>query len=100
MLQNMYLINGYVNNKEESNYAMLLTSMSENVQSNKQNYTFLVSLDNIDNNQLFLKNMNIPYNLIYIQPISTQVRNCDEIGVYSNGNWNDFICSYKRFQVN
>ena len=40
ILQNMYLMNGDVNNKEERHYAMLLTSMSENVQANKQNYTF------------------------------------------------------------
>ena len=35
MLQNVNLMNGDVNNKEENNYAMLLTNMSENVQANK-----------------------------------------------------------------
>ena len=38
MLQNMYSLNGDVNNKKEKNYAMILTSMSENVQPNKQDY--------------------------------------------------------------
>ena len=40
----------------------------------------------MDNNQLFLKQMNITSNLNYIQPISTQVWNCDEIGFDTNGN--------------
>ena len=38
MLQNMYLINGDFDNKEEINCVMLLTSMSENVQCSKQTY--------------------------------------------------------------
>ena len=38
MLQNMYLMNGDVHNKYERYYAMLLTSISTNVQASKQNY--------------------------------------------------------------
>ena len=38
MLQHLYLMNGGVSSKEEINYAMLLTIMSENEKSNKQNY--------------------------------------------------------------
>ena len=32
MLQNIYLLNGGINNKEEINYVMLITSMSLNIQ--------------------------------------------------------------------
>ena len=38
----------------------------------------------MDKNQPLLKNMNIPYKLIYIQPIYTQVWSCDEIGLDPN----------------
>ena len=37
MLQNIYLMNGDINNKEEINYVMLITSMSQNKQGKKQN---------------------------------------------------------------
>ena len=51
----------------------------------------------MDNNQLFLKKLNIPSNLNYIQPLSTNVWNCDEIGFDPNGHWNEFIYTYKCF---
>ena len=37
MLKNVYLMNGDINKKEEINYAMLITSMSLNIQTKKQN---------------------------------------------------------------
>ena len=37
MLQNIYLMNGDINNKEEIIYVMLITSMSKNIQAKKQN---------------------------------------------------------------
>ena len=39
--------------------------------------------------------MNIPSNINYIQPISTQFWSCDEIGFDQNGNWNEVIYTYK-----
>ena len=36
ILQNIYLMNGNFNNKEERNYAMLLTIMSETIKARKQ----------------------------------------------------------------
>ena len=37
MLQTIYLMNGDINNKEEIDYVMLITSMSSNIQAKNQN---------------------------------------------------------------
>ena len=55
------------------------------------------SRDKGENNQPFLKNMSIPYDLNDIQPRATQVWNCDNIGFDINGKWNNVICTYKFF---
>ena len=40
MLQNIYLLNGDINNKEEINYVMLITSMSLNIQAKNKTTKF------------------------------------------------------------
>ena len=55
MLQNIYLMNGDINNKEEINYVMLYTSMPLNIQAKKQNDKVSDSQDNVENNQPLLK---------------------------------------------
>ena len=42
----------------------------------------------------FAKNINIPSDLNYIQPIYTQVWNCGVIGFDTNGKWNEVIYTY------
>ena len=79
---------------------MLITSMSENIQANKQNKKVEQSRDKAEKNQPFLLNMNIPSDLNDIQPRSTKVWNCGLIGFYSNGSCNKVICTYNFFQVN
>ena len=52
---------------------MLITIMSEHEQSNKVNKKIKYSRYNYENNQPFLENINIPYDLNDIQPRATQV---------------------------
>ena len=66
-----------IKNKEENNTVMLLTSMSEHKESNKVNEELEDSCDNYDNNQPILQENIIPSNINDIQPISTQVWNCN-----------------------
>ena len=42
--------------------------------------------------------MIIPYYINDIQPISTQVWNCDKYGFDPNVRWSKVICTYKLFQ--
>ena len=49
---------------------------------------------------LYCKKMIIPSYLNDIQPRSTQVWNCDEVGFDPNGIWSKVICTYKFFKVN
>ena len=64
-----------IKNKEERNYAIVLTSMSEHKESNKGNKELEYSRDNDEKNQLFLQNMIIPSDINDIQPRDTQVWN-------------------------
>ena len=59
---------------------MVLISMSEHEEANKVTEELKDSCDNDENNQPFLQKMTIPSDLNDIQPRSTQVCNCDEIG--------------------
>ena len=54
MLHKIYLMYSDINNKEERNVAMLLTSMSEHEEANKVNKELKDSGDNDDNNQPIL----------------------------------------------
>ena len=76
--------------------------MSENIQANKQNYKFEDSWDKLDNNQPFIKTINIPSELNYIQRRFTQFCNSDENGVDTNGKWNYVIKNYPphSYQLN
>ena len=79
---------------------MLLTSMSEIIQANKQNDKVEDSQGKAENNKPLLPNINIPSYLIKIQPRAMQLCNCDKIGFDPSGNWNRVICAYKFFQAN
>ena len=57
------------------------------------------SRENNETNKPFLQTMIIPSELNDIQPIATQVWNCDEIGFDPNGRCNKVIYTYKFFQV-
>ena len=77
---------------------MVLTSIPEHEEANKFNEELKDSRDKDDNNQPILQKIIIPYDLNYIQPRSTQVWNCNEVGFYPNGRWRKIICTYKLFQ--
>ena len=62
-----------INNKEERNAAMLLTSISEHKESRKVSKEIDGSRDNYDNNQPILKKIIIPSYINDIQPRATQV---------------------------
>ena len=77
---------------------MLLTSMSNHEQSIRVKKELDDSWYDAGNNQPFMQNMNIPYDLNDIQPRATQIWKFDEIGFDPNGRWNKVICTYKFFQ--
>ena len=56
IFHNIYCMNIDVNNKEERNSTVILTSMSEHEESKKSNKELKDSRDNDDNNQPILKN--------------------------------------------
>ena len=56
------------------------------------------SRENNETNKPFLQTMIIPSELNDIQPKSTQVCNCNEIGFDINGIWINVSCTYKFFQ--
>ena len=70
-----------INNKEEINAAMLLTSMSEHKESNKLNEETEDSCDNDDKNQPILKKMIVPPDINDIQPRATNVRTAVKLGL-------------------
>ena len=53
MLQNIYLMNIDINNKEDKNYVVLITSMSKNIQAKKQNNKVEDSRDNVEKKPTF-----------------------------------------------
>ena len=93
MYQNIYLMYSDIKNKKESNSSILLTSMVEHEQDKKQNEKVEDSQNKAENNQPLLQNINIPSDINDIQPRATQVWNCDELGLHTNGRWNKAICS-------
>ena len=94
----IYRMYSDINKKEEINAAMLLTRMSEHKEANKVNKYRKDSHDNDDNNQPILKKMTTPSDLNDIQPRTTQVWDCDKIGVDRNEIWSNIICTYMFFQ--
>ena len=72
---------------------MLLTSMYEHKDANIVNKELKDSRDNNDKNQPILKKMIIPSDLSDIQPRSTQLWNCDEVGIDPNVRWSNIICT-------
>ena len=97
MFQKIYINYCEIDNREENNYLMLLAIMSENIQANQKNEKVEYSRYKVENNQPFLQNVNIPYDLNDIQQISMQVCKCDEIGFDPNGRWKIFICTLNFF---
>ena len=80
-----------IKNKEETNAALLLTSMSDHEDINKVSETKVSSHGNHHRTI-------VPTDLHQIQPRATQVWNCDEIGFDSNSKWRKVVCTYKYFQ--
>ena len=76
---------------------MLLTIVSENIEVNNQNDKVEDSRGKFDNNQYFIKKMNIPSEINDIQPRVTQVWNFDEVGIDPNGKCDRVVCTYKFF---
>ena len=100
MFQVIYGMYHKIYNKEASNAATIIINMSDNIQSNKQNYIVEDSRDKAKNNKPLLQKMNTPSDINRIQPRHNQVCNCDEIGFDPNRNWNKVIYTYKFSQVN
>ena len=98
MFYKTYHMYGDTKNKEQRNYALLITSMSENKESNKVNEELKYSRDNDDGNQPILKKKIIPSDLNDIQPRATQIWRCDEVGFDPNKIWIKVIYTYKFFQ--
>ena len=76
-----------INNRDEKNADLLLTSMSYNKDMNKVSETALNLHENNQNEFTFQVRTIVPPNLHQIQPRATQVWNCDEIGFDPNGKW-------------
>ena len=74
-----------IKNKEETNAALLLTSLSDHEDTNKVRETTVKSNDNHHNGFPFQVRTIVPPNLHQIQPRATQVWNCDEIRFDPNG---------------
>ena len=72
MIQKIYCMYHDIKNKEARNYAMVLTSMADDIQAQKNDRVedFLYKAEN---NQPLLQIINIPYDINEIQPRSTQV---------------------------
>ena len=68
MFHKIYYIYSDINNKEEQNTAMIITSMSEHEEANIINEELEDSRDNDDNNQPILQENIIPSDLNDIQP--------------------------------
>ena len=100
MFHMIYGMYNNVNKKEEIGTAMVLTSTTEHEEDNKVNKKIKDSRNNDENNQPLLQKMIIQFDLNEIQPRTTQVFNCDEIGSDPNRKWNKVICTYKFFKVN
>ena len=73
MFQNIYRMYLFINNKEETNEDILLTSMSVQKESNKANKKHKYLRDNNENNQPLLLQIIIFSDLNGIQPRNTKV---------------------------
>ena len=98
MFHKIYHMYSDIKNKEETNVALLLTSISDHRDINEVSETTLNSHDNHQNEFTFQVRMIVQTNLHHIQPRATQVWNCDEIGLEPNGKWHKVVCTYKYFQ--
>ena len=98
MFHKIYHMYSDINNKEETNADLLLTRMADHKYMNKVSKTTENSRDNHQNEFTFHLRTISPPDLHKIQPISTQVWNCDEIRFDPNGKWHKFVCTYKFFQ--
>ena len=74
-----------INNKEEINKALLITSMSDHKYMNKVSKITLNSHDNHHKTIPFQVRTTVPPDLHQIQPRATQVWSYDEIGFDPNG---------------
>ena len=98
MFHEIYHMYCDIKNKEETNAAFLLTSMSDHEDIKKVSETTVNSHENHHNEYTFQVRMIVPPELHKIQPRATQVWNCDEIGLDPNGKWRNVVCTYKYFQ--
>ena len=87
-----------IENKEETNVALLLTIMLDHKDINKVIKTTVNLRNNHQNEFTFRVRIIFPPDLNQIQPRATQVWNCDEIGFDPNGKWHKAVCNYKFFQ--
>ena len=93
MFHKIYHMYSDINNEEETNEDLLLTSMSDHEDINKVSEITVNSHENHQNEYPFQVQMIVPPNLQQIQPIATQVWNCDEIGLDPNGKWRKVVCT-------
>ena len=98
MFHKIYHIYSDIKNKEEINASFLITSVSDHKEMNKVSKTTVNLHANHQNEFTFQLRTILPTNIHQIQPRSTQVCNCDEIGFEPNGKYHKFLCAYKFFQ--
>ena len=97
MFHNIYHMYSDIKNKEETNEALLLTSMSDHEDINKVSKTTVDSHENRQNEFSLQVRTIFPPDLHQIQPRDTQVWKCDEIGLDPNYKWRKFVFTYKYF---
>ena len=98
MFHKIYHMYSDLKNKEETNAAFLLTIMSDHKDMKKVNKTTLNSHANHQNEFTFQVRTIVPPELHQIQPRSTEVWSCDEIGFEPNGKLHKVVCAYKLCQ--
>ena len=76
----------------------MLTSMSYHEYINKVRKTTVNSHENYQNGFPFQVRTVFPPNLHQIQPLATQVWNCDKIGLDPNVKWHKVVCTYRYFK--
>ena len=96
----IYHIYSDIKNKEETNSALLLTSMSDHKDINKVSKKTVNSHENHQNEFPFQVRTVFPPDLHQIRPLATQVWNCDKIGLDPNVKWHKVVCTYKYFKRN
>ena len=98
MFHKVYHMYSDIKNKEETNAALLLTSMSDHKDIKKVSEKAVNLHDNNQNKFPFQLRTIVPTDLHRIQPRATQVWNCDEIGFDPNGKWHKVVCNCKLSQ--